>query len=127
MVAIVHPPGEQDVPGARSSRSVRSVPVPASTYRRRRAVAAGLAAVVVMTVRAALGSFGGAALPASERPGLERSPGAVYVVQPGDTFWSLALQLAPGADPRPMVDRMVAAHGGASLQAGERIVLPARR
>ena len=49
---------------------------------------------------------------------------AVHVVRPGDTFWSIAEQLEPGRDPRPVVDALVRAHGGTVLRAGERITLP---
>lgn len=112
-------------PPARLAPAARPGRTPASTYRRRRVVAASLAVGVVAAARAALGLLGGESLPASERPGLLQAgpPGVAYVVQPGDTFWSIALALAPGRDPRPLVDRLVAAHGGARLQVGERIVL----
>jgi len=48
----------------------------------------------------------------------------VYVVQSGDTLWSIARQLHPGGDPRPWVDQLAAEVHGASLQAGQRLVLP---
>ena len=64
-------------------------------------------------------------------PGLARgdgpdrpAPRAHYVVQPGDTLWSIARQVAPGRDPRPVVDALVEAndlHGG--LQAGQELVV----
>lgn len=48
------------------------------------------------------------------------------LVEPGDTFWSLALELAPERDPRAVVDELVSANGGSSsLRAGDRIVVPA--
>jgi hypothetical protein len=102
------------------------VRLPASTYRRRRAVAAGLMVVLVLGVCAALGMLGGGPLAASERPTSNgASPGAAaYVVQPGDTLWSIARRVRPGADPRPLVDRLVALHGGATIYVGERITLP---
>ena len=106
----------------------RPVRLPASTYRRRRAVAAGLVVMAVLVLSAALGTFGGGPLPAPDRPGpsrLEAADGrAVYVVQPGDTFWSIARRLEPSGDPRPLVDRLVAAHGGPTLHVGERLPLP---
>ena len=48
-----------------------------------------------------------------------------YVVAPGDTLWSIARRVAPGRDPRPVVDAMVQAndlHG--SLQAGQELSIP---
>ena len=103
------------------------VRTPSAVYRRRRMVAvlvaAGLLAVLVLAVGGVLGTFtgdSGAAVP--ERP---ISPSAVYVVQPGDTFWDIARRLEPSGDPRPLVARLVAAHGSPVLVAGERLVLPA--
>lgn len=50
----------------------------------------------------------------------------IRVAQPGDTYWALARELAPGRDPRPVVDQLVAANGGRSaISAGQRIVVPA--
>ena len=49
----------------------------------------------------------------------------LYVAQPGDTFWALAMELAPDADPRPIVDLLVSANGGASIEAGQTLIIPA--
>ncbi|MGH9264874.1 MAG: LysM peptidoglycan-binding domain-containing protein [Acidimicrobiales bacterium] len=102
--------------------------LPAATYRRRRAVAllvvaSGLAALLLV-LHGLLASFGGGPLTASERPGAPVA-GAVYVVQPGDTFWGIARRIAPEEDPRPLVARLVAEHGSPTLLAGERLRLPA--
>lgn len=106
----------------------RYVRLPASIYRRRRAVAAGLAVAVMLAVYAALGMLGGGPLAASERPTStpgRSALGATYVVQPGDTLWSIARRVRPNADPRPLVDRLAVLHGGTTLYVGERITLPA--
>jgi hypothetical protein len=65
-------------------------------------------------------------------PGLARgdgpnrpAPRVTYVVEPGDTLWSIARRVAPGQDPRPVVDRLIEAndlHGG--LQAGQELSIP---
>ena len=52
------------------------------------------------------------------------APGAVYVVQPGDTLWSIAAQLAPGSDLRPTVDALVERNGDGPLVVGTRLLLP---
>jgi Tfp pilus assembly protein FimV len=67
-------------------------------------------------------------------PGLARGAGperpaarVTYTVQPGDTLWSIARRVAPGRDPRPVVDRLIQVnHLGDGLQAGQQltIVLP---
>ncbi len=107
---------------------VPSAPVrtPAAVYRRRRAVAllavASVVAVLVLAVGGLLASFTTSGVDLSER---SLNPAAVYVVQPGDTFWEIARRLQPNGDPRPLVARLVAAHGSPVLVAGERLALPA--
>ena len=47
------------------------------------------------------------------------------VARPGDTFWAIAQELAPGQDPRPVVEKLVAANGGlSSIDVGQRLVIP---
>jgi nucleoid-associated protein YgaU len=49
-----------------------------------------------------------------------------YTVQPGDTLWVIARRIEPTGDPRPLVDRLIAAnHLTGSLQVGQSIDLPA--
>ena len=89
---------------------------------------AGLAGAALAAVSIGLGALGGSPLPAPEpsRPLVLRAGAApaVHVVAPGDTFWSMARRLQPEGDLRPLVDRLVAQHGGAALQPGERLRLP---
>ncbi|MEY2436095.1 MAG: hypothetical protein QOF97_931 [Acidimicrobiaceae bacterium] len=49
--------------------------------------------------------------------------GATYVVQPGDTVWSIAEQLSPGADVRAAVDHLVSLNGSAALEVGQHLLL----
>jgi Tfp pilus assembly protein FimV len=49
---------------------------------------------------------------------------ALYVVQPGDTLWTIAQRLVPGADPRPVEARLAAQVGSETIVPGERVVLP---
>lgn len=130
MAAVAHAP----VSDARRLVVVRTAPsvslarsrLPTTVYRRRRAavlaVLVAVSASLVLAVGGLWASLGGGPLTASERPG---TPAAVYVVQPGDTFWEIARRLDPAADPRPLVARLVAAHGSAVLVPGERLALPA--
>lgn len=105
----------------------RPAPVAAATYRRRRAVALALACVALVALMvAAQGAMG----PPAAGPMVDRQAvpgaggGAVHVVRAGDTFWGIARALRPGEDPRPLVARLVAAHGSSVLVPGDRIVVP---
>ena len=48
----------------------------------------------------------------------------VYVVQPGDTLWSIADAVAPDVDRRDVVAQLSDAAGGSDLVPGQRIELP---
>lgn len=102
----------------------RPRPVPtAATYRRRRLVALTVAVLVLVVVGNVLASLlGVGAAPAGverARPVVERT----VVVQPGDTVWSIATELAGDGDVRPVVDAIVEANGGSALRAGERLAV----
>ncbi|MBW3580689.1 MAG: LysM peptidoglycan-binding domain-containing protein [Actinobacteria bacterium] len=72
--------------------------------------------------------------PGSSRPapraelGLVATTGGalVHLVQPGESYWSLAVALQGdgGGDPRPLVHALVRANGGRSLRAGDSLVVP---
>jgi LysM domain len=47
--------------------------------------------------------------------------GDVYVVQPGDTLWSIAERLEPNADPRPVVAKLRELTGDVEVDVGDRI------
>jgi hypothetical protein len=48
------------------------------------------------------------------------------VVMPGDTLWAVAQRLAPGEDPRPVVDQIRELNDlrSAELQVGQQLLLP---
>jgi len=57
-----------------------------------------------------------------------RGPATVtYVVRPGDTLWSIATAVAPGKDPREVVDAIGAANdlAGSGLVPGQALDVPA--
>ena len=100
-------------------------------YRRRRAVAllalVALALVASAAVRLALAGPGGGALTTAGSSGAATAspvPGAVYVVQPGDSLWSIVRAAGLGGDPRPMVDRLALQLNGRPLLPGQRILIP---
>jgi hypothetical protein len=95
---------------------VRPAPrVSAATFRRRRLGAlVGVAAVVFLAGRA------GAVLGSEPLDAPGHGPSVTrYVVHSGDTLWSAAHHLAPGADPREVVDALVDARGDGPLMPGE--------
>jgi Tfp pilus assembly protein FimV len=49
---------------------------------------------------------------------------SAYVVQPGDTLWSIAERLDPQADPRPVMNALARQVGGDTVRPGERLLLP---
>jgi LysM repeat protein len=51
-------------------------------------------------------------------------PERTYVVQPGDTLWSIARRLQPEGDVRPLVDQLVDLNGGTDLAVGQRLPIP---
>ncbi len=75
--------------------------------------------------------LGAGALSSLNRPSLTVIPGAVkvpggylYRARPGDTLWSIASKLQPGADPRPLVAKLQQQLHGAELMSGDQLKLP---
>jgi hypothetical protein len=100
----------------------------APVYRRRRALAlaavATLVVVLVLLAGAISARLAGGGHPSSAVGAPSRIASQEWVVQPGDTLWSIAAELAPDADPRAVVDRLIDANGGAPIQVGQHLVLP---
>jgi hypothetical protein len=46
-----------------------------------------------------------------------------HFVEPGDTPWAIAHEIAPNEDPRPIVDEILEGRGGVPLQVGETLTL----
>jgi nucleoid-associated protein YgaU len=87
--------------------------------RRRRLVAGGL---LVLALSVSAPAVSGAMTGGS-------APGAIgdrYVVQRGDTLWSIAVSRAPGSDPRPVVQAIADANrvDAGSLAPGQVLVIP---
>ena len=86
-----------------------------------------LVALVFIAVFVALTIGAGSVL--ANRGGAPASTSAVrsaitYVVQPGDTLWSIAERVRGGSSQADYVDALVSVLGGASLQVGQVITLP---
>ncbi|GAB2460682.1 hypothetical protein HD599_001157 [Conyzicola lurida] len=91
--------------------------------KRGRAVFTGLAAtpVVVAVMLLALNG-GGATATSADGGALEQ-----VTLQAGQSLWDLAEEIAPGTDPRDVISDILAVNdlGGGSVQAGQRLDLPA--
>jgi hypothetical protein len=92
---------------------------------RRRLTAIALVVGLVVVLRPLLLPGGDPlVVPVRATPAAAAGGARVYVVQPGDTLWNIARQLHPQDDPRPVVDQLASQLHGASLQVGQRLVLP---
>ena len=98
----------------------RAHPISRVIYWRRRLVVALVGVLLVLVMAQA-----GAALGSPSLTAPERRPASGHVttltVRPGDSLWSIAQRLAPGEDPRPIVDELEQARHGVPLQPGEKI------
>ena len=93
----------------------------ARTRVRRRRLALGAALTMIAAAWAGpIARAGGAHEPAM----VART---TYVVEPGDSVWSIAHELSAGGDPRTVVDAIVETNGidPAGLVPGQRLVIPA--
>jgi hypothetical protein len=103
-------------------------------YHRRRlvvglglVVCVGVLALALVGVRSLVGAgeSGPRSTPSSSAATAAVPPAAAeaYVVQPGDTLWSIAAQLPYDGDVRALVDELAGRAGGPELQTGQRIDL----
>ncbi|HMG40672.1 MAG TPA: LysM peptidoglycan-binding domain-containing protein [Acidimicrobiales bacterium] len=106
-----------DPPPVRPLR--RPLPDRATRIRRRRLAA------LLLVVLLALGLAAMLRWTAANVVGSDESPqpitSSVYVVQPGDTLWSIAERVAPGTDPRPVVAELRERNGDSELEVGDRL------
>jgi nucleoid-associated protein YgaU len=91
------------------------------THVRRRRLAAG--ALLVLAVSVSAPAVSAAVTGSSRRPDV----GGRYVVQAGDTLWSVAVSRAPGTDPRRVVQAIVDENqvDAGTLVPGQVLVIPA--
>lgn len=112
------PATRREPPRTATQRGRRATP---ATYRRRRIAASVLAFGLVVVMGQTGVALGGSPLAAPER---RPTAADAVVVRPGDSLWSIAVRLAPGEDPRPLVDAISAARDNAPLVPGETIRWP---
>jgi nucleoid-associated protein YgaU len=90
-------------------------------YARRRLIAGLFLAAIVLVLLVGGGHV--VAKPGGE-PAVGAPATASYVVQPGDTLWSIAQRFHGQAVLAEYVDALVAANGGTQLQVSQSLTLP---
>jgi nucleoid-associated protein YgaU len=89
----------------------------------------GRLAVFVATLAALAGGFTMLGAPAASTDTAYHAAKHRVVVQPGETLWDIAKQVAPGQDPRTVIDEIVdlnALSSAGEIRAGQPLYVPAR-
>ncbi|WES65801.1 LysM peptidoglycan-binding domain-containing protein [Microbacter sp. GSS18] len=94
------------------------------TARGRRVLAAVAALPAVVALSLAV--IGGGAAIANRDAGAPAGSFQTVTVDPGDSLWSIAQEIAPAADPRDVVDAITRLNAldGAVLRAGQSLAIP---
>jgi LysM repeat protein len=98
----------------------------AAVRTRRRRLFLGSAALAVSAALALPFSILGGSRPATPPPsaGVAVAGAGVYVVQPGDTLWSIASRFDRGGNPRPLAEALARETGSSTVVPGEHIEVP---
>jgi hypothetical protein len=93
---------------------------------RRRRVLLGTVATGLLVALALpwSGTGGSLATPGPALAGGTLAQHSSYVVQPGDTLWSIVVRLDPSGDPRAMMGELEKELGGDNIVPGEQLALP---
>ena len=100
-----------------------SVQYPKRRYEIRRLVAGFILSIIgalVWTVLAHVAGLNNDIVGADISP---NAPQEIYVVQSGDTLWSIAMTFDADGDPRDTIDRLAELNGGSNLYIGQKLVL----
>ena len=109
------------------SRSPQGTPNVVRSRQRRYGIRRAIAGIVlsiigalVWTVLAHVAGLNNDIVGADISP---NAPQEIYVVQSGDTLWSIAMTFDADGDPRDTIDRLAELNGGSNLYIGQRLVL----
>ena len=99
-----------------------STPVRRLRITRGRAVLLTLVSAPIVALLLVLALNGGGATATLE----SGAPAEVVMIEPGQSLWSLAESIAPGADPRDVIETLVAFNrlSSADVWAGQQIAIP---
>jgi len=102
----------------------RTAERPGTRITRRGRVVLLMALVTLLLAAFSLGRVGTEAAPTGGTA--TPTPHAQTVVQPGETLWSVAKRVAPGHDPRQVIDRIADLNdlAGDRIWAGQLLLLP---
>jgi hypothetical protein len=109
------------------------IPPTTQVYIRRRLLVLAVLVAVVAVVWLGAGSVratrdGEPAAPSAGRPAVTQSAvnqsAITYMVQPGDTLWSIAAHHHGHADQADYVDALIQRNGGTIVQVGQVLALP---
>lgn len=108
----------RDVTARRAQRATRRT-------RRRRVVLATVAVLLSVGLALPFSILGGSRPGARVAPARAATAGAdVYVVQPGDTLWSIASRFDRTGNPRALAEALAKETGSSAVVPGERIQIP---
>lgn len=121
---LVPQPGARRASVVAATRARAFEPSPLKLTRRGRLALVGVA-FLFMVLGFSLGNDVSLASPAPATPVIPVGAHTM-VVQPGDTLWAIARSVAPKADPRVTVERIISLNKlpNAELAAGELLALP---
>ena len=112
-----------DTPSDFSHNTSNSVQPRKHRYVIRRVVAGTILSIIgalVWTVLAHVAGLNNDIVGADISP---NAPQEIYVVQSGDTLWSIAMTFDADGDPRDTIDRLAELNGGSNLYIGQRLLL----
>lgn len=89
----------------------------------------GRLVVLLLTTTLGLAAFSVVQASVHASPSADGPVVSQVTVQPGETLWAIATRVAPKADRRDTIARIVEINGlkGSAIQAGQRIAVPATR